>query len=186
MVVFEQCRIDDEGTKLILDVSIENLSYYDNVYISDIIITTEEGFTSKTDILRNKPEIPDNCKRLRTCISASDMIGTDFNKHIYFVYIIVKGYPAPNTPCGMDNDTYMCVAVNMRPIYNKAMGYIRELKSSCDIPKGFIDMILRLKAFQLSLRTGNYPVAIEQWETFFKDRVSVSSSKNCGCHAIGY
>lgn len=186
MIVFEQCRIDDAGKKLIIEAAVENLKYYDDVYISDIIITTEEGYTTQTDILLNKPDIPEDCKRLRLCLNSDDLNKTSLNDHIFFIYIITKGYPAPDTPCGMDNHTAMTIAVNMRPIYNKAMGYIRELKSTCDIPRGFIDMILRLKAFNLSLRTGNYPVAIEQWKTFFKDKINVSSSKGCGCHAIGY
>ena len=76
------------------------------------------------------------------------------------------------------------IAVNLRPIYNMAMGYIKELDSNCSIPKGFIDMILRIKAFKLALKTGNYTVAFKWWDKLFKNKRSISINKRCGCNGI--
>lgn len=120
-------------------------------------------------------------KNIRLYISAEDMNLSNLNEDIFFVYIIAIGTPAPCTPCGMDNQYTMGIAVNLRPIYNKAMSFIRELDKDCTTPRGFIDMILRLKAFEISLKTGNYPTAFKQWEKLFKDKITVTS-KNCGCN----
>lgn len=124
-------------------------------------------------------------KRIRLCLTTNDLKMSSLDDNIFFVYIIATGIPAPCTPCGMDNQYIMGIAVNLRPIYNMAMRYIKELDSTCVIPKGFIDMILRLKAFELSLKTGNYPIAFKQWYNLFKNKISVSPSKGCGCNGIG-
>ena len=51
------------------------------------------------------------------------------------------------------------------------------------INKNFIDYILRFKAFELSLKTGNYTLAIEYWEKFLKNKTSsISKPKGCGCY----
>ena len=122
-------------------------------------------------------------KRVRLCLSEKDL-GVSLENNIFFVYIVTNGIPAPCTPCGMDNLYTMGIAVNLRPIYNMAMKYIKELDSNCSIPRGFIDMILRIKAFDLSLRTGNYPIAFKQWDKLIKNKVSVSPNRGCGCNGI--
>lgn len=123
-------------------------------------------------------------KHIRLSISAKDMKLPNLDNNIFFIYVTATGIPAADTPCGMDSEFVMGVAMNLRPIYNMAMGYIKELDSDCTIPKGFIDMILRLKAFDLSLRTGNYPMAFKQWNWLFKNKVSVSPKRGCGCNGI--
>jgi hypothetical protein len=74
----------------------------------------------------------------------------------------------------------MGVAVNLRPVYNAAMHYLSELKDTCNIPKNFIDMILKIKAFTLSLKTGNFTTAIRLWNKFTTK--VVSSKTGCGCN----
>lgn len=123
-------------------------------------------------------------KRISLCLTTKDLNGANLDDNIFFVYIVATGIPAPCTPCGMDNKYTMGVAVNLRPVYNMAMNYVKELDSTCSIPRGFIDMVLRLKAFDLSLRTGNYPMAIKQWDRLFKNKISVSPNRGCGCNGI--
>lgn len=121
-------------------------------------------------------------RHIRIAIPEKELKGSSLNDNIFFVYLVAAGYPEPDCPCGMDNMYTMAVAVNMRPIYNMAMGYIKELNSYCQVPKGFIDMILRIKAFELSMKTGHYPIAFEQWKALFKNKKKVSSlKKHCGC-----
>ena len=42
-------------------------------------------------------------------------------------------------------------------------------------------MILRLKALELCVRTGNYTKAISYWKKFFLGKTQVSTY-NCGCN----
>lgn len=217
MIVLEQCRIDPEGKSLIIEASIENLSYYKDVYIESVIIDTNDTYSPNGpsenfvyhqdyEITALKTGVKEKCssikvdedcncadvctlekrgtKRIHLCLSAKDLKLSNLNDNIFFVYIVANGIPAITTPCGMDNSFVMGIAVNLRPIYNMAMQYIKELESTCSIPKRFIDMILRIKAFDLSLRTGNYSVAFKQWDKLFKNKISVSPNKGCGCNGI--
>lgn len=122
-------------------------------------------------------------RRIRLKLSAKDLNLSTLNNNIYFVYVIAGGYPRPDTPCGMDNSTIMGVALNLRPLYNYAMGYIKSMGTSCEIPKGFVDSFLKFKALQLALKTGNYPVAFQMWKYLMKGGAVPSlPSKGCGCH----
>lgn len=122
-------------------------------------------------------------KSIKLIISNDEIQGADINKELLFVYIIAEGIPESDCPCGMDNGTIMGVAVNLKPIYNTMMSYIKETNNDCNIPKGFIDSILKYKAFTLCLKTGNYTEAIKKWDSIIKDR-EIVTSKNCGCNGI--
>lgn len=187
MVIFNECRIDKEGKNLIVDVSVDSLPYYKNVYLESITIDSDKTFIehgpSSNPIYSNTFVESDKLKNVRLKLNYKELGLDNLSDNILFVYIGVGGIPDPNTPCGMDNKYSVAVAVNLRPIYNMAMGYIKELESTCTPPKGLIDMILRLNAFKLSLKTGNFLTAIKQWDKLFKNKRIVSSNK-CGCNGI--
>ena len=179
MVIIEQCRIDSEGTQLIIEAEVENLEWYKDVFIDSVFIETE---ATNSNTPASSPIIEGiHKKKIKYCINAKDIGKGTFNDSIFYVYIRVTGVPSIDCPCGMDREYTLGIAVNMRPIYNQAMQFIRELDNTCDIPRGFIDMILRLKAFELSLKTGNFIVAQKQLDRLFKNKVGVVPSKNCGC-----
>lgn len=213
MVVFNECRIDPEGKYLIVEASVDSMDYYEDVYINSIVIDTNTTYSANgpsekhiysKEFDNKSPErvyskddyipIHDNeileiysdelnlTKRIRLKLSAKDL-GVSLNDNIFFIYVGTGGIPKADTPCGMDQQYSMYIAFNMRPLYNMTMGYIREMENNCEPPKGFIDKILRLKAFELSLKTGNYPVAFKQWEKL-KSEAPIISKKNCGCHGI--
>jgi hypothetical protein len=204
MIVFNECRIDSEGKYLIVEASVENLDYFKNVYIESMIIDTQDTFSANgpsenpiysrdissegTDISEEGYDIlgvyrdeENFVKYIRLRLPVSALKINNINDNIFFIYIGAGGTPSGYTPCGMDNQYTLGIAVNLRPIYNKAMSYLKEFNTNCETPKGFIDMILRLKAFELSLKTGNYLEAIEQWNTI-KNNSVVYSTKSCGCH----
>lgn len=185
MIIINECRVDDEGKCLVIEATVDSLSYYDDVYIESIVIDNDETYLasgySANPVYEKQFE---QTKHIRIKIPERDLRDSNLNNNIFFVYLIATGYPSPDCPCGEDSCYTMSIAVNLRPIYNAAMSYIKELNIECSTPKGFTDMILRLKAFDLALRTGNYPIAINQWNTLFKKRVNVSSRKGCGCHGI--
>lgn len=211
MVIFNECRIDKEGKNLIIDASVDSLPYYKNVYLESIIIDTDETFIehgpssnpiysqnfTEPDIdtqnyngtVKNNVFIIDTqqeleLKNIRLKLNYKELGLDNLNDNILFVYIGVKGVPEPNTPCGMDNKYSIAATVNLRPIYDMTMSYIKELDINCTIPKGFIDMILRINAFKLSIKTGNFFTAIKQWNKLLKNKRIVSPIKGCGCNGI--
>lgn len=109
-------------------------------------------------------------------------LGVSLNNTMLFVYIIAKGYPSPDTPCGYDNSKTMGVVVNLYPYYQSMMSGIKELNDNCNVPKYFINNILRFKAIELSIKTGNYIQAIKYWKKFFNSDRIRPISKPCGCY----
>ena len=160
MIVLNECRIDPEKGKLIIEASVDTLSYYKCIYIDSVVIDTEETYvpsgpsnnpvftkTYESDYMKvdvrndcNSVTTTEECKcgnvytsekagrkKISLCLSAKDLNKVNLDNNIFFVYVIATGTPDPCTPCGMDNTFVMGIAVNLRPIYNRAMKYIKEL-----------------------------------------------------------
>lgn len=216
MIQFNELRITPDSKHLIIDASIDNSSYYDNIILDSIVIDTQDTYVANGP--SSKPvytynidnennynytySTPEDCscnpvvsdddkaycltyageqnKHVRLILSAKDL-GISLNDNMLFVYAIATGTPAPDTPCGMDNSIIMSTVVNLYPVYQNTMCYLRELDSECQVPKGFIDMILKVKAIELCIRTGNYTKAISYWKKFFLGKTQVPTY-NCGCN----
>lgn len=73
-----------------------------------------------------------------------------------FVYVLAEGYPALDTPCGYDNNKVMGVVANLYSYYQSMMNGVREIDDTCEVPRHFIDSLLRFKALELSIKTCNY------------------------------
>lgn len=189
MVEFNSLYINPECNNLIIDVSVLNKPYYNDIYIDSIVIDTQDTF-----IASGPSSYPvylhtfnDNEKRVSLNISEGDFLNLKgaFNDTLFFIYVILKGTPSPDTPCGEDNSVCVRAVANMFNYYQKAMYYVKEIENTCLIPKKFIDCLLQFKALELSLKTGNYPLAIKYWNKFFKDNYKLYGSNfkslNCGC-----
>lgn len=219
MIVINECRIDDEGKRLIIEASIDTLTYYKDVYINAIIIDTDETYSesgpssnpiyskefdpieetvevyddSSEDVVSTnacggilsiesgKTEVNILRKHIRMVLTASDLSLSSLKDNIFFVYIEAAGTPDVSTPCTMDNQYTIGIAIDYRSIYNSGLKYLKELSKECSLPKGFIDYILRFKALQLALRTGHYLEAINYWKKFFNAKVTESINTGCGC-----
>lgn len=191
MIHFNELRISSDAQHLIIDVSVLSESYYKNVYIDSIIIDNQDTYVGSGP--SSKPvysySVPDGTskltkktysqKHIRLDLSAADLGSLD---GLFFVYVRTKGAPTADTPCGMDNITTMGTVSNMYPFYQQAMNHIKELANNCSIPQNFTDYILRLKALELAVRTGNYPDAIKYYNRFFSGKAKSSIRKGgCGC-----
>ncbi len=208
MVQFIECRIDPERMRLIIEAAVDSLDYFNSITIDSCLIDTEEtyvdnGPSSKAIPVElpeyvkseesecscgcsdNEPaEVAEGLRHFRVELNAAALGGLNMDDHIFFVYVVCAGEPSSATPCNMTNSTEMAVALNMKPIYNRAMAFIGELADSCERPKGFIDMYLQFKALKLSFKTGHFTEAIKLWEKWFKRKDNtVQPTSNCGCHA---
>ena len=110
-----------------------------------------------------------------------DLLVPTMEGNMFFVYVITKGVPSCDVPCGLDSSTILGVGVDAYPIYRKALKYLSETYHKCDIPKAFIDFILRYKAFQICLKTRDYSLAITYWKKFINS-ISIKPSNGCGCN----
>lgn len=219
MVQFNELRITPDSKYLVIDASVKDEPYYDNVAIDSIAIDTQDtyinsGPSSKAKIIDVEKEeeylysLPENnscnpvledsdksyCftytsevlkgkKHVRIYLSSKDL-GVDIQNNMFFVYIIAAGTPAPDTPCGMDNSITMGTVMDLYPMYRESVYRLEEMDDDCNIPKCLIDNILRIKSLELSVKTGNYPKAIQYWNKWFKDIKTVRTN-TCNCYGTG-
>ena len=196
MIQFNTLKITQDGKNLVINASVKNLSYYTNVLIGSITIDNQDTYSasgpSNNPIYRHSfagmdlttgEEIA-GLKTISITISAKEFLDNDgdLNDDILYVYLTAVGSPSADTPCGMDNVNTLGVALNLRPIYNSGMAYIKQVEKSCEIPKGFINFILEYRALDLALKTENYIQANKYWNKFFKNNDIISLNTNsCGC-----
>lgn len=215
MIQFNELRVTPDGKRLIIDASVKDLQYYNDVYIDTIVIDTQDTYMANgpsgnpifsytvdgTDTIQTVETICSKYKdKFNSVIDSqsdnqesggkknvrieldSKTLGVPLNDTLFFVYVIAKGTPSADTPCGMDNQTTMGVVANLYPFYRTMVGYMREVENDCEIPKSFIDSLLRFYALELSIRTGHYAQAIKYWNKFFKDIKSRTINTGCRCH----
>lgn len=211
MIQYNELQITPDGKYLVIDASIENSEYFNNVSIDSVIIDSQDTYinngpssnpifeyhlpeleeynnkkTSSTTVLTRKNDSyyyveEGTNKRIRFILSASDL-GVDLNKSLLFVYIIGTGTPSADTPCGFDNNSALEVVYNKYPIYKNSINYLNEFNNNCTIQKGFIDSILQYKALSLCIKTGNYLKAIEYWNTFYINNKDIIDNNICSCY----
>ena len=187
MIEFKELRVTPDGKTLIIDVSVKDLSYYDNVYIDSLTIDTQDTYSesgSSTNPIfyyEVASVSEENKKRIRLELNSS-VLGKPITGNMFFVYITVKGTPAADTPCGLDNVTTLGVTADLYPFYKSSINYMKELENECEPSKNFIDSLLKFKAFELSIRTGHYTQAIKYWNKFFKEVKSNTVNTICRCH----
>ena len=83
----------------------------------------------------------------------------------------------------MDEETTLGVTLYHYPIYNAMMNSIKELEKNCEVPKNFINSILRFKAFELAIDTEHYNQAIIYYNKFIKNvNLNTVTSNKCNCY----
>lgn len=176
MLQLNELRVAPDGKHLIIDVQVQDLPYYDDVYIDTVIIDTQKTFSVTGP--SNNPLFTLDCNSTKHYRNFIDIDGVADN--MFFVYVISSGNPSEDTPCGMSESSILGVTYNKYPLYQKSIKMLNSI-GGCEPSNEFIDYILQQKAFELSLKTGNYKKAIEYWETFFDDTEKVVNT-GCGCY----
>lgn len=110
-------------------------------------------------------------------------INADLSKDMLYVYFHVTGTPSSNTPCRLDETYTLGVTFNEGAIYNRMMGYTKEIMNTCEVPKGFTNIILQLEAIKAAIETENYASANKFYNKLMNAKSSKGTSNiSCGCH----
>lgn len=174
---------------------------FDKVYIDSITIVTADK-VSETD-----PGVPTsdyiykrtfkcNKKHVGLVLTAQDFMKTwetdpramrflssNMSKTLFFVYVKVRGVPGKCTPCALDREYTVGVTFDVALLYQRVMGYTKELANTCEIPQDFADFILLWNAFKAAVETEHWIAAIKYYNMLFEGTTLPSSSnKGCGCH----
>lgn len=195
MIQFNELRITSDNKCLIIDTQVEDLSYFVNVTIDSIFIDTQDSWIpngpsnnavrvysenggKQLDIIKD-----DTGRHVR--LEITDPIIDSGKNNMYFVYVIADISNAPESmeaPCECNKDSILGTVVNLHSMYQNLMGGIRELSNTCEVPASLINSFLQQEMLDASIRTGNYPVAIQTWKKFFMDGVKYHNTNQCGCN----
>lgn len=194
MIQYSELQITPNGKYLIIDASVVNSEYFANMTISEIIIDNQDTYLdsgpSSNPIYNCKiSEIESDSniyvneykRRIRLILSSEDL-KIDLNTNLLFVYIIVEGTPASDTPCGFDNKITLASVYNKYPIYKNYIYLLNEFNNQCKIPQKLIDAILQYKALTLCLSINNNVTAIDYWKKFYGNTISNISNYKCPCY----
>lgn len=184
MINFNDLRISPGGKEMFIDAEIASYSYYDGMYISQIVIDTEETFNisgPSGEPFYTKSFTEQN-KEQSLYLTADNFSMASFTGHIYYVYVMVAGLPDSQTPCGWDNSYTMGVVLDWQPIYKIGIDSMRQVVDNCcSLDRDFIDYILRFESFELALRTGQYVLANDKFIQWFQDAESPIVKPPCNC-----
>lgn len=192
-VIFDQLRISDDGKRMYINAHVNTADYFKDVYLDRLVIVTA-GSVSETD-----PQAPSSDYIYNKVFEGEQketalvLKSEDFNEHfsgaslsgsLFFVYIVTKGAPDACVPCRLDEQTTLGVTFDESLLYQMVMQHTKHLADTCDIDKGFIDLILLWNGFKAAVETEHYIPAIDFWNKMFNVRYkgNIRKSKPCGCH----
>ena len=193
MIHFNQLTISPDGKYLIVDVTVDSGQDFENVYIGGIKIDNQDSYSCpwrpsanleyEEELPKGTEEEPIKYKHYRWEINAKFLAHKTLDG-IFYIYIYARDGSLPDisTPCGEDSTYTFGVVCNMYPFYQQAVNYIKETNRQCKPPQNFIDYILKFKALELAIRTGNYIEANEFYNKYFlgQGKSSVING-GCGC-----
>ena len=233
MVIFDQLRIADDGSKMYINLHVNKAEYFRDIYLDSITIMTSDRVSETNPFAPTKDYIYkiifegsgedtvnvfdktfDETFRLLTeqssskdvksadlVLNVNDFIRTwetdpkamrfnrsDMSNTLFFIYVKCKGTPGSCTPCGLDNEITVAVTFDETLLFQRSMGFIKELSDSCNVSKGFVDYILLWNAFKASVETEHWTDAIDFWKQLLDMWVSRSNPKGsfgfrgCGCN----
>lgn len=201
MIQFNELRITQDGKNLIIDAQVQDMSYYTDVYIDSIIIDSQNTFVSSgasssplfkytydattASTLGYVTSLTSGgkLKGIRMTIPYNSLGETsNLDKDLLFVYVTINGTPSSDTPCNMDLTYELGIVYNTYPFYLRGMNFIKELNSSCELPKQLIDYMLRQKVLETCIQVGDYTKAVEYWKKFFTGDYQVINLKTCSCN----
>ena len=199
-VLFDQLRISDDGKRMYINLHVNKASYFDNIYLDSLTIMTSDKVSETnpnepTSDYIYKKVFDGSQKEGNLVLTADDFIKTwesdpramrfnssDMSKTLFFVYVKVKGVPDECTPCRLDEEITLGVTFDENLLYQRVMGFTKDLIDECNIPVGFTDFILLWNAFKASIETEHYIPAIKFWNMLFDNLGRIENPKGCGCH----
>lgn len=189
MIRFNTLKISSDGTCFMVQVSVDSAAYYNERYITDVFIDSDFTFNNSTTPSNKAVHIEiegtttKSFSRVFSAAELSRLITTKtLRGHMLYVYVYVDGPITGDAPCGSDSDMYLGVAVDWNSLYHGSLGFMKQVtKECCNIPKEFIDYILRMKALELAIKTGHTMVAKNIWDKFFSKKRRMVFTP-CGCN----
>lgn len=209
MVIFNELRITEDRSCLIVDCEIESLDVYKDMYISDIRLEYYKNATAasmpseKAYLLYENTDADTDVKSKRVVFRESDLgltqFGvTEFRDGLFYVIVRCEGdLPASviNLPCTYDDSTKIGVVLDWKSFYERGMQYVSAMfgacgaKSFCEYPAGFEDFVILWNSLKLAIDTCNWDLVNTLWDRILNQPITSGAapvtpgvSRGCGCH----
>lgn len=202
MIISDQLRISDDGKQILIDAHVSKAECFSGVTIQSLYIClgsqVYETLTIDPESNGNiYHKTYDDVLEIHECINISDenlaYNKTSFSKDLFFVYVGCNTVPE-GCECYAHVGRYVLgVTFDENLLYQRVMGYTKQLADDCKLPVEFTDFILLWNAFKASVETEHYIPAIKYYNMLFGmdaeghsygayDKNSGIISKPCGCH----
>ena len=203
MVVFNELRITDDYSKLVIDCSIENLGLYEGAYIKTIKVdfyknATNIGVASDLAVTAYSDDGEEHLSDVMASVKLSDFSEeahvTSFEGGFFYVIVECDNLSsaalvaAAALPCGYDSTVDIGVILDWKLVYKSGMGYISKAASNCNkcIPAGnFSNFIVLWHSLMFALAAGSYSTMSNIWDKFLRgfgaESGFVPMSSGCGC-----
>ena len=204
MVIFNELRINDDKSAIIIDCSVEDLTIYTGMYIKTVELYHYKNITSSgtPSNMQKVITVYENynddvtVKTVRRCVNettiGTGVLGTDtIEKNIFFVRVICDGTMGPEISqfaCGTDDTVDIGVVVDWQYLYAAGMGFVAAMDTctdGCKSMAGYEQFILTWFGIKLALSACDFDQLAILWDRFLKlySNTFVSNSSTCGCHA---
>lgn len=177
MIDINKFYIREDGKAIIIDVSIKDSEYFENVYLNTIELYDLDG-----NELYRLSVVTENIKHKELVLTKDDVSLVNVETTIFKLKVTTIGTPSPSTPCGEDVDEVKAYTYYKGTLYNMMLNYLKELNVNCTIPQGFIDSMLKFKGVDVALNTDNPELAKDLWDRIINNTTNSVVSSNCGCH----
>lgn len=152
MIKYNDLRI--EGNNLIIDFEVEDKPYYSSVAILGVRVDTPLTYGTDNPIfIENENDVTRYTKEI--------FIPEAKRELLIITPIIYEALP-PDTPCGADIVETAAI-YDKNVLLDKGIRYLKELGDTCEIPRDFVDYILKRYALDMAIATCNYRAAIKYW-----------------------
>lgn len=201
MVEFTKLKFDN--TSLLVDVAVEiDNPYWENTTIERVLIVEAEGmtFTETTPTNIDSKYIVfdvDLSSAMQSFTTYEVLIDKDSTAMVGGMikktfdefkdkglavwvkcdYSVGSAIP----PCGADQVWHMAFVYNKCPIINEIVKTSKEVERPCEIPKSFIDTLLRYAAFNYAILAKDWERVIKFWNKFYT-KIGKHITTKCGCH----
>lgn len=174
-----------------INAEIQDIEYFENVYIDQVVIDTEStvGSTGPSDKPVITYTIEEPVKSINIVLDVSEAVKE--RPQMLFVYVRCTGTPSADTPCGLDEEYDMKAVVDYTAIYNYALklakvsGGCKCSSGDCEIDVVFANFALQYFRMEKSLENEDYDTAYEAYCYLInkgKDRRIALKPKGCGCN----
>lgn len=180
MIKFNELKVDIESSSLIIDVSVADNTYYSDIYLESIYISTQEDYSDTFEgQLIWSPTGGRSYKNIRIVMTLESLnnygiklYGDQIKDNIFFIKVSTSGDLLPGSPYKNKPEYTQGITFSVESIYNTMMQFIKKVEKDGIVSKDFIDYFMKYEALRVSIDTGHHSATINLFNKFFRGKLN--------------